>query len=167
MTTSSTADTTDKERANLATTADITTQEPTTKTHKPIITEAGAEQGTQHQKDTETEAQPHTETTTTETQSQPEEITTNTIEDEPQWEENTRNIDNTDTTEHRKEHTDQTTTIEKETDPGADPPAKMQQTPTTLIWRQIPNKTTLEIGNMEQHPPPTPTPENRKTKNPS
>ena len=79
MTTSSTADTIDRERANLARTADTTTQEPTQKTPKPTTTEAVAEQETQHRKDTATEAQPYTETTTTKTQPQPEKIAPNTI----------------------------------------------------------------------------------------
>ena len=62
MTTSSTADTTNREHAHLAKTAVITTQEPTQKPHKLTITEAEAEQGTQHQINTEAEAQPHTKT---------------------------------------------------------------------------------------------------------
>ena len=62
MTTSSTADTTNREHANLAKTAVSTIKEPTQKTHKLTIIEAEAKQGTQHQKDTETDAQPHTMT---------------------------------------------------------------------------------------------------------
>ena len=70
MTTSSIADTTDRERADLARTADTTTQEPTQKTPKPTITEAKAEQETQHQKDTDNtdtieHRKEHTDQTTT------------------------------------------------------------------------------------------------------